>query len=69
MLLQFLKQIGVGQVLGRSNSKREENLKRWTEERDRKTIRERGRKQHRHEDYHPNGNNLDEHHNHNDWTY
>jgi len=70
MLIQFLKQVGVGQVLGRPNSKREENLKKWTEEQERKTIREKGRHQHHHEDIHPrHENHLDEHHNHDDWTY
>lgn len=70
MLIQFLKQVGVGQVLGRPSSKREENLKRWAEEQERKTMRERGRHQHHEHDIHPHHeSHLDEHCNPEDWTY
>ena len=70
MFLQFLKQIGVGQVLGRPSSRREENLKKWDMEQERKTVRERGRKRHHEHDSHPHQNpHLDQHHHHDDWTY
>ena len=72
ILIQFLKHVGVGQVLGPGKSAREQNLKICAEEQERKSIRERGRHHHHNHDNHPHHHNhheLDDHHDPEDWTY
>lgn len=70
ILIQFLKHVGVGQVLGPGRSSREENRRIWAEEQEKKTVRERGRHHHHENDNHPrHDHELDNHHDPEDWTY
>jgi hypothetical protein len=59
VILQFLKTVGVGHPTSPGKSRREDNRKRWQEEKDRKEKR-RG---HKHRHY------FDDHSNPDDWTY
>jgi hypothetical protein len=61
ILIQYLKHLGVGQVLPPGKGQREENLKKWQEEKDKKEKR-RGHHHHHH-------GHLDDHCDPDDWTY